>query len=184
MNKSSIIAGSFGLIIVCLLVLMVFMKLEDKTKEEVSTTTTTVSTTTTTTSTSSTTTTSDTTKKTKKGSKTSATTEEIEIGTTSTTVVSKIWCDDNDKLAWGSILFAIEDGDLYIYLNDYDNKYKTTVKDVDCISFQRIPRSSFGTVKIYKGEDLVKEYNYSEFLTFDESNLEQTFGKLTKIEKE
>ena len=191
MKKTTVIICSLIILIICLAVLMGFMKLD---KKESNTTTTEEIV-------SSTTTTSKVTDeepeprtpitsiKTTEGTpepRTPVTSikipEEDTTEVVSTSVITGIKCDDNNKLAWGNVMFAIEDNDLYIYLNDENTKYKTTISDVNCISYERIPKSSFGTIKIYKDENLKKSYSYSEMNQFTEDNMEKTFGKLKKVE--
>ena len=189
MKKTTVIICSLIILIICLVVLMGFMKLD---KKESNTTTTT----TTEEIVSSTTTTSKVTDEEPEPSiKTNEETPEPRTPVTSiktpeedtteavsTSVITGIKCDDNNKLAWGNVMFAIEDNDLYIYLNDENTKYKTTISDVNCIAYERIPKSSFGTIKIYKDEILKKSYSYSEMNQFTEDNIEKTIGKLEKVE--
>ena len=207
MKKTSVIIGSLVMVIIILLVVILIMALDNKSNKLDKTTTTkafneeipssekvttlpTTSETTTTATTTTTTTSTGTipagyissTKKTKKTKKTTTTTTETTTTTTRITDISEIKCDDNNRIAWSNVLFSIEDGKLYVYLDDYQHKYLTTYNNLDCIAFKRLPQSSFGSIYIYRGANLVKEFSYSQFNTYTEDTLGDLVGKYTVIQ--
>ena len=208
MKKTSVIIGSLIMVIIILLVVILIMTLDNKSSKLDNTTTTTksfgeempsseeittLSTTSATTTTSTTTTTTgetttipagyiSSTAKTKKTKKTTTTTTETTTTTTRITDISEIKCDDNNRVAWSNVLFSIEDGKLYVYLNDYEHKYLTTYNNLDCMAFKRLPQSSFGSVYVYRGANLVKEFNYSQFNTYTEDNLGTLVGNYTVVQ--
>jgi len=207
MKKTSVIIGSLVMVIIILLVVILVMALDNKSNKLDNTTTTTkafneeipssekvttLPTTSETTTTTTTTTTTSTgtipagyissTAKTKKTKKTTTTTTETTTTTTRITDISEIKCDDNNRIAWSNVLFSIEDGKLYVYLDDYQHKYLTKYNNLDCIAFKRLPQSSFGSIYIYRGANLVKEFNYSQFNTYTEDTLGDLIGNYTVIQ--
>lgn len=84
------------------------------------------------------------------------------------------------RIAWGNVLYTIENKTLYVYINNYASRYRTSVTDVNCISVTRVPKSSFANVSILKDGKEVKTLYYSEFNDMTVKTLEEKLGKLTE----
>ena len=110
----------------------------------------------------------------------------VNVTNTRTVVVDgkELSCDNNDKISIANMLLAIENGTLYVYLNDYDTKYKTNITGVNCLRFSRIDYDgSFIFANVYKDNELIISVHHTPLKDVDENMLKNFFKNytLTKV---
>ncbi len=88
--------------------------------------------------------------------------------------------DDNNKISWGNLCFSIENKQLFIYLNSYNNKYKTAVKNIDYMYFVYNEKSKEGTIVIVTETDILR-YTFKDTDVFTSENLKDLVGTVRKI---
>ena len=88
--------------------------------------------------------------------------------------------DDNNKISWGNLCFSVENKQLFIYLNSYNNKYKTTVKNVDYMYFVYNNQTKEGTIVIVTEDDTLR-YTFKDTDVYTSENLKDLIGTVRKI---
>jgi len=88
--------------------------------------------------------------------------------------------DDNNKISWGNLCFSIENKQLFVYLNSYNNKYKTLVKDVEYMYFTYNSTSKEGTIRVV-GDDVLKTYTFKDTDVFTSENIKELIGTCGRI---
>ena len=88
--------------------------------------------------------------------------------------------DDNNLISWGNLCFSIENKQLFVYLNSYNNKYKTLVKDADYMYFIYNQSTKEGTIVVVCEED-IKRYTFKDTDVYTSENLKELIGTCGRI---
>ena len=88
--------------------------------------------------------------------------------------------DDNDKISWGNLCFSVENKQLFVYLNSYNNKFKTAIKNVEYMYFIHNKETKEGTIIVVTDED-INRYTFKDTDVFTKENLKDLVGTAKKI---
>lgn len=88
--------------------------------------------------------------------------------------------DDNDKISWGNLCFSVENKQLFVYLNSYNNKFKTAIKNVEYIYFVHNKSTKEGTIVVVTDED-INRYTFKDTDVFTKESLKELVGTAKKV---